>query len=427
MSNQYGPWATLIDAGGNPQLSAFWRRRLTMLVPTSQTSPVLSRRNLLWLGAAAVLTGVLPTFRLAPAEADEPAGKPAKTQAKAEKDGPKPWKLPNGATMWESGGTSAAPFNKEMYKLIAEKKYKFVKIFEDGQGEKQYVYGFNFSDGSYTQTNFSMPLDNVTSWEDYQRKVEAQRQQRHEKINRAIAAGRFRLLNVEVMQVHLCRDVASKQKFKVQRIPRADGSELAFPRPDYGPIPPAVQETSWKEHLLAIREGKRELLSSESVNSYTYEMLADDGTKILFNYGGNEPLKKPGDEASSNGPTAAKQHASASLSNVSTGIFITTYTGDMASSSALFIPVYVYMALNREDTRKELKVTGDQEKKLRDIARNYMKRHHEALAGAKRNEEVFARSVGDDTTPVPSVVGPRTKRRAQTGGGTAHGRAVDGV
>ena len=71
MTNQYGPWATLIDAGGNPQLSAFWRRRLTMLVPTSRTSPVLSRRNLLWLVAAGVLMLVLPIFRTAPAVAEE--------------------------------------------------------------------------------------------------------------------------------------------------------------------------------------------------------------------------------------------------------------------------------------------------------------------------------------------------------------------
>ena len=63
MTTQYGPWATAINVGRNPQLSSFWRRRLTMLVPTSQTSPVLSRRNLLWLGAAAVLMILLPTFR----------------------------------------------------------------------------------------------------------------------------------------------------------------------------------------------------------------------------------------------------------------------------------------------------------------------------------------------------------------------------
>jgi hypothetical protein len=70
MANQYGPWATMIDIGGRPQLSAFWRRRVTMLVPASRTSPVLSRHNLLWLGAAAVLMLALPTFRFAAAAED---------------------------------------------------------------------------------------------------------------------------------------------------------------------------------------------------------------------------------------------------------------------------------------------------------------------------------------------------------------------
>ncbi len=74
MSNQYGPWASSINACGNPQLSTFWRRRMTKLVPASQTSPTLSRRNLLCLGAAGAATLLLPTLRAAIA-ADE--AKPA--------------------------------------------------------------------------------------------------------------------------------------------------------------------------------------------------------------------------------------------------------------------------------------------------------------------------------------------------------------
>jgi hypothetical protein len=78
MSNPYGPWATLIDAGSNPQLSAFWRRRLTMLVSVSQTSPVLSRRNLFWLVLAAVMIGMMPTVR-STAIATEPKKTPVAT------------------------------------------------------------------------------------------------------------------------------------------------------------------------------------------------------------------------------------------------------------------------------------------------------------------------------------------------------------
>ena len=71
MTNPYGPWATAIDAGRNPQLSAFWQQRLTMLVPVSRTSPVLSRHNLLGLVAAAVLVSALPTFHAAPVVAEQ--------------------------------------------------------------------------------------------------------------------------------------------------------------------------------------------------------------------------------------------------------------------------------------------------------------------------------------------------------------------
>ena len=48
-----------------------------MLVPASRTSPVLSRRNLWGLLAAALLTCVLPTFCLTPAMAED--GKPAES------------------------------------------------------------------------------------------------------------------------------------------------------------------------------------------------------------------------------------------------------------------------------------------------------------------------------------------------------------
>jgi preprotein translocase subunit SecD len=64
----------MIEVGGNPQLSAFWRQRMTKLVPASQTSPVLSRRNLIWLAAAAALTLLPPTLYAAPAADEERPG-----------------------------------------------------------------------------------------------------------------------------------------------------------------------------------------------------------------------------------------------------------------------------------------------------------------------------------------------------------------
>src|SRR5271166_5989384 len=89
MNNPYGPWATAIDAGRNPQLSSFWRQRLTMLVPASQTSPLLSRRSLLGLLAAAVLVCALPMFHAAPAVA-EPNRSPHVNDPSSTTSTPKP-------------------------------------------------------------------------------------------------------------------------------------------------------------------------------------------------------------------------------------------------------------------------------------------------------------------------------------------------
>ena len=199
--------------------------------------------------------------------------------------------------MWESSSWGGSPFDKkEISKLIAGKKYTFLKTFDSSNGEKQWVYSFKLPNGGALNMNFPLPLDNVTSWEDYQHKKAQQTQQRHEKINEAIAAGRFRLINVEALQMHLCRDAQSGKEFKVQRFPRAGEKDIAFPRPDYSNIPPSVKETTWKEHLKLIRDGKRQLLDIQVVNSYTYEMTANDGTKITFNYGGQKPLEMPAKE-----------------------------------------------------------------------------------------------------------------------------------
>lgn len=61
-------------------LSTFWRRRLTMLVSTSQSSPRLSRTSYLGLSSAALAACLLPTLRHAPVQAQDPAA--AKTEAR---------------------------------------------------------------------------------------------------------------------------------------------------------------------------------------------------------------------------------------------------------------------------------------------------------------------------------------------------------
>jgi hypothetical protein len=108
MSNRYGPWATSIGAFGNPQLSAFWRRRLLMLAPTSRASLVLSRRSFACLIAAGSMLIGVPTFRVGTAAADEDKS------AKAAKDA-----TPSGATE-DTAGASEQPAKRKQEKKQKE-------------------------------------------------------------------------------------------------------------------------------------------------------------------------------------------------------------------------------------------------------------------------------------------------------------------
>ncbi len=55
-------------------LSTFWRRRITMLVSTRQSSPRLSRATCLGIASATLLACLLPTLRNAPAQTQTDAG-----------------------------------------------------------------------------------------------------------------------------------------------------------------------------------------------------------------------------------------------------------------------------------------------------------------------------------------------------------------
>ena len=61
MKNPFGPWATSIDAGCGPQLSTFWRQRMTKLVSDEpdQSGAVAARDAFDGLGAAGVLMRLL--------------------------------------------------------------------------------------------------------------------------------------------------------------------------------------------------------------------------------------------------------------------------------------------------------------------------------------------------------------------------------
>ncbi len=208
-----------------------------------------------------------------------------------------PVRLPDGTTMGSVSVTgtylpadappgSVEKANKdheEMKQLIAKKQYELVKTYDGAGSGKQYLYRFTLSDGTSHGMSFSIPLENVASWEDYCQKSREQKRQREEEIFKAFAADRFRLLDIDRISVHVCRDADSDTRYLVQRFRRPDGEDEALVRPEGAGA--TRYKTSWEDHLEAIRQGKRVLLDVHVTKSYTYEVTLDDGSTTTYQIG----------------------------------------------------------------------------------------------------------------------------------------------
>src|SRR5262249_552599 len=68
MNPPFGPWSSALGAGLSPQLSTFWKRRLSLLGPAPKAPQALTRRDWLKLGAAGAAACAVPTLHLASAE-----------------------------------------------------------------------------------------------------------------------------------------------------------------------------------------------------------------------------------------------------------------------------------------------------------------------------------------------------------------------
>ncbi len=189
---------------------------------------------------------------------------------------------------------------REMKSLIAEGKYEFVKTIESYTGESYYRYKFVLSDGEQCVRTFWTRLEEVDSWEDYVQKSEAQSQRKLDAIAEAVAAGRFRLLDVAALRSHICREVDTGQEINVLCILQTNREPLAFVRPHPIRMGDPTYEMSWADHLTAIAEGSRELIDMEITSSYTYEITFPDGSTTTWGYGSGlgsvgKPLAKPED------------------------------------------------------------------------------------------------------------------------------------
>jgi hypothetical protein len=183
---------------------------------------------------------------------------------------------------------------ESMKNAISAGKYEFVKTYQLPGGETTYIYLLTFADGTKGTAAFAMPLEGVKSWEDYQAKAKENRDRRFEQIRQAVAKGSFRLINVEPIVVHVCRDPNSGAEYHVLQSVHPDGAKFAMVFS--GPIVNAKQsqETTWDEHLQAIANGSRTLVDLIITNNYFYEVTLADGSTTIYSFGGKEPLDQEG-------------------------------------------------------------------------------------------------------------------------------------
>ena len=182
--------------------------------------------------------------------------------------------------------------HEEMKKLIARKKYEFVRKFRDAPGDSGFIYRFTLSDGTEMAMNFSMRLEGVKSYEEYKKKDAERQRRRRKEIEKAIAKGSFRLINVDVILVHLCKDTKSGKKLDVQRIVLPDGERVALVSSHPAHKSQDQFQIDWKAHLQSIKDGERQLLDVRLTRSYSYEVTLADGSTTIFSYGGGDPLEK---------------------------------------------------------------------------------------------------------------------------------------
>jgi hypothetical protein len=91
-------------------------------------------------------------------------------------------------------------------------------------------------------------------------------------------------------EIQICRDPASQQELEV----RHSVGNCPEDGPDTAQIYPGgiqahekpgdyeVAESTWEDHLRAIRQGKRELLDIRFETLAVYEAVREDGSKLIF-------------------------------------------------------------------------------------------------------------------------------------------------
>jgi hypothetical protein len=182
--------------------------------------------------------------------------------------------------------------NEEVRQLVALKKYKLVETIHHPDGRVSYVYFFRLSDGGRLKWKMPPPrLEDVASWDEYEQKSKEYSDQRQKEIEKAIASGRGRLIDILVTEIHECRDVGTHERLDVHRsrpeCPQEGTHDWAYVYPGgyekyEKPGDHVFKTSSWQDHLNAIRDGKRKLLDIRLVKEGVYETVREDGSKLIY-------------------------------------------------------------------------------------------------------------------------------------------------
>jgi len=199
---------------------------------------------------------------------------------------------------------------EEMKKLVDRGKYKLINsylspctsLISPSGVTKKYIYKFTLANGEEFNWTFICPLEQVASWDEYCEKkaerlakIKERFRQRSKGIKEAIVAGRVRLIETIDVEVHICKDLSSGKKLRVQRVVLRNGQEVAAvsPYPIVASVGTRSHSTSWQEHLTAIDNGTRELIERRMSKLYRYEATLADGSTATYSGGPPKDQPKP--------------------------------------------------------------------------------------------------------------------------------------
>ncbi len=181
----------------------------------------------------------------------------------------------------------------EIGQAILDGKYKL--MHEHDLADSPTVFGYYIElPNDSAGTTFVVPLEKFESWEQFRALEDEVRRKHSQMCDEAIEAGRYRLVDADVLLSHVCREAETGKEIVCQRVlsPIKDIEPMAtitsWPR--NMDVEREIIQTTWQDHLDAIVDGSRELIKADLINIYVYELILSDGRVVRWSIGGgNKP------------------------------------------------------------------------------------------------------------------------------------------